>query len=246
MDAAIAADVAANDALYKSLEEVTRATEAAAQAQYAEDLRVRLLRAQGNDTQADALELQLKQQREREALIKQFGDSLDPATLALLDQVQAQEKLAASSNKVTQGFLNIDDGLKVMGARFNAINAVNAASTLDAVRNAQAQVGGVSIVPTSDALGSLHSLAIGQPGAPSDLSLLHSLAVGQPGSGTTDLAGAVKALVQALTPTTDDAGTPIAINVDGRELARVVVKNLQRKASATLGTTVGWSKVSAN
>jgi hypothetical protein len=194
-----------NLALEQQYLDLLRQQDAIAKQQQKEDLQVRLLRAQGNASAADALQLQLQQERERDALIKSFGDTIDPteaATLALLDQVQAQEKLAASSNKVAAGFLNIDDGLKVMADRFHAITPANSYTVS----------GFGPTLPFSPATPPT------SPSSPTSRS-------------------------------TPDGPTPsmtVILNMDGREVARGVVKNLQRKASATLGTTIDWSKVSAN
>jgi hypothetical protein len=94
------------------------------QKQYAEDLQVRLLTAQGHDKEARALALELAQQRERQALIKSFGESIDPteaATLALLEQVQAQEKLKAATDAASTSALNMVAGYKVQAAIFGAM-----------------------------------------------------------------------------------------------------------------------------
>src|SRR5690606_5280817 len=58
---------------------------------YEEDLRVRMLRAQGRDEEADALELAIKHEREL-AQAQEIGYSAE--TIAYLKSVQAQEKLA--------------------------------------------------------------------------------------------------------------------------------------------------------
>jgi hypothetical protein len=190
-----------NLALEQQYLDLLRQQDAIAKQQQKEDLQVRLLRAQGNGSAADALQLQLQQERERDALIKSFGDTIDPteaATLALLDQVQAQEKLAASSHKVAAGFLNIDDGLKVMADRFHAIAPANSYT-----------VSGFG--PT-----------LSPPASP-------------PVSSTS-----------TSTPSAQGSPATFVLQVDGRELGRIVVKNLQRTSSRTNGTTVDWSKVSAN
>jgi hypothetical protein len=90
---------------------------ALAQARAAEDLQVRLLTAQGRDEEARTLALLLSQERERQALIKSFGESIDPveqATLSLLDQVQAQEKLKAATDAANGSALNMVDGYKAL------------------------------------------------------------------------------------------------------------------------------------
>lgn len=92
----------------------------------AEDLQVRLLTAQGRSSEAKALALQLAQQREREDLVKSFGDTIDPteaATLALLDQVQAQEKLATATNAASSAALNMVQGYKLQAQIFAASSA---------------------------------------------------------------------------------------------------------------------------
>lgn len=95
------------------------------QTRRAEDLQVRLLTAQGRDSEARALALQLAQQREREDLVKSFGASIDPAeaaTLALLDQVQAQEALAAATNKANGAALNMVSGYRLQAQIFGAMS----------------------------------------------------------------------------------------------------------------------------
>jgi hypothetical protein len=90
---------------------------ALAQARAAEDLQVRLLTAQGRDEEARTFALQLAQERERQTLIKSFGESIDPveqATLSLLDQVQAQEKLKAATDAANGSALNMVDGYKAL------------------------------------------------------------------------------------------------------------------------------------
>jgi hypothetical protein len=104
---------------------IARAKEAAALQlqQTSEDLQVRLLTAQGHDKEAAALRLQLDQEREREAMIKSFGDTIDPteqATLTLLDQVHAQEKLAAATDAANKSALNMVEGYKLQLAVFGA------------------------------------------------------------------------------------------------------------------------------
>jgi hypothetical protein len=88
-------------------------------ARFAEDLRVRLLAAQGRTREADALRLQLAQQREYQEALK---NGADPATLALLEQVQAQEKLAAATNRATGAALNMVEGYKLQAAIFGAMS----------------------------------------------------------------------------------------------------------------------------
>jgi hypothetical protein len=81
-------------------------------------LRVRLLEAQGNTLAADAMRLQLAQQREYADAVK---NGADPATLALLAQVQAQEKLTAATNKANGAALNMVQGYKLQAAIFDAM-----------------------------------------------------------------------------------------------------------------------------
>lgn len=82
-----------------------------------EDLRVRDLASRGLSKEAEALALQLTQQREMEQYVK---DGADPATIALLGQVQAQEKLAAATNKATTSALNMVDGYNIVAEAFRA------------------------------------------------------------------------------------------------------------------------------
>src|SRR5438132_144454 len=72
--------------------------------QFAEDLRVRLLRAQGQDGEADRLALQLQQQREYDAAVKAGADA---QTLALLKQVQALEAVKKATDSFTTSLLNV-------------------------------------------------------------------------------------------------------------------------------------------
>jgi hypothetical protein len=82
-----------------------------------EDLKVRLLVAQGRNTEADRLRLDLAQQREMQDAIKNHADA---ATLALLAQVQAQEKIAAATNATNSAMLNTPQGFKLARERFEA------------------------------------------------------------------------------------------------------------------------------
>lgn len=80
-----------------------------------EDLQVRLLRAQGLDKEAEAMEKALRHERERADLVRSFGDEIDAteaATLALLDQVHAQEKLKKATDAANSSALNWVDGYK--------------------------------------------------------------------------------------------------------------------------------------
>jgi hypothetical protein len=88
------------------------------QARFAEDLRVRMLVAQNRTREADALRLQLAQEREMQDAIK---NHTDPATLALLAQVQAQEKLYAATHATSQA-LNTVSGYKIQEQIFNAMD----------------------------------------------------------------------------------------------------------------------------
>lgn len=95
-------------------------------AQVPEDLQVRLLAAQGQDKAAAALDLAHKQARERQALIDSFGpeiDATEAATLALLDQVLAQEKLKAATDSALTSALNMVSGYRLQATIFNAMNA---------------------------------------------------------------------------------------------------------------------------
>jgi hypothetical protein len=83
-------------------------------------LRVRLLTAQGKD--AEAAELQ--RQMERDAMIQSFGaeiDSTEAATLALLDQVLAQEKLTDATDAANKSALNMVSGYKLQATVFGAM-----------------------------------------------------------------------------------------------------------------------------
>jgi hypothetical protein len=90
-----------------------------------EDLQVRLLAAQGQEKAAAALKLQHDQARERQALIDSFGpeiDATEQTTLALLDQVQAQEKLKAATDAATGSALNMVAGYRLQATIFEAMN----------------------------------------------------------------------------------------------------------------------------
>lgn len=87
-----------------------------------EDLKLRLLQAQGRTAEADALALALKQQREYAQAVK---DGADATTLAALSEVQRAEKLAISMAKIQQridslsatitGLQDFRDQLKLSG-----------------------------------------------------------------------------------------------------------------------------------
>jgi hypothetical protein len=90
-----------------------------------ENLQVRDLASRGLTKEAAALQLQNDQQKEREDMVKSFGaeiDATEAATLALLDQVQAQEAVAAATNKAAGAALNMVSGYKVQAAIFGAMN----------------------------------------------------------------------------------------------------------------------------
>lgn len=102
--------------LYEQNAEALRELQAEEQRRFGEDLRVRLLRAQGLDDEAAALELALRHERE---LTEARKNGFDAATLAFLEQVQAQEKLAQARkdeidaiNSVIQA-LNSPSGLNL-------------------------------------------------------------------------------------------------------------------------------------
>jgi len=91
-----------------------------------ESLQARLLRAQGNTIAADAMDLQVQQQEERAKLLNSYGLTSDAtaaqianltatqqATLALLDQVQAQEKIKAATDALTNANENLVQGYKL-------------------------------------------------------------------------------------------------------------------------------------
>lgn len=102
------------------------------QARAYEDLKVRDLASQGRTEEARALALQLAQERERQDMIKSFGETIDPteaATLALLDQVQAQEALAAATNAASGAALNMVQGYKLQATIFGAMTARSGAFT---------------------------------------------------------------------------------------------------------------------
>lgn len=88
---------------------------------FAEDLQVRLLVAQGKNKDAERLRLQLAQEREYREAVK---NGTDDATLALLRQVQAQEKVAAEANNLTSALLNVPTGFKLRLAEYEAMSGV--------------------------------------------------------------------------------------------------------------------------
>ncbi len=81
-----------------------------AKRQFAEDLQVRVLRAQGHDKEADTLALQLQQQREYDAAVKAGADA---ATLALLIQVQAAEKVKDALGGLQTAVQNAPSGFQL-------------------------------------------------------------------------------------------------------------------------------------
>jgi hypothetical protein len=82
--------------------------------QFKEDLQVRLLRAQGQNKEADALALRLQQQRELAELDKQIALGLaEEATRALLLQVQAAELLKKSVDALSTSVRNAPSGFKI-------------------------------------------------------------------------------------------------------------------------------------
>lgn len=75
-----------------------------------EDLRVRLLRAQGRDKEADTLALQIQQQREYAAAVAAGADA---TTLLFLKTVQAAEKVKQVVDSLTTSVRNAPSGFKV-------------------------------------------------------------------------------------------------------------------------------------
>lgn len=94
-----------------------RQEHAQAQTRSTEDLRVRELRSRGLEREADAMALNLNQQREYEDAIKAgFTDAM----LAQLRYVQALEKVQFATNGAVSALLNVPTGFKVALAAFNA------------------------------------------------------------------------------------------------------------------------------
>jgi hypothetical protein len=85
---------------------------------FAQDLQVRLLEAQGKQLEANALRLKLDQEREYNEAVKNNTDAI---TLALLKQVQAQEAIRAATLETTSALLNVPTGFKVARATFEAM-----------------------------------------------------------------------------------------------------------------------------
>lgn len=121
------ADLTALNAQYQQTVALTQANLAAAQADENTNLKVRLLRTQGNTVAADALALQLQQQQEYADAVKA---GYDASTLALLTQVQAQEKLTAATNGANAAALNMVSGYKVQAAIFGAMAAHSSTGAL--------------------------------------------------------------------------------------------------------------------
>jgi hypothetical protein len=84
-----------------------------------EGIDARLLRTQGRDVEADALELKIQHEREYADAVKQ---GLDAATLASLKYVQQKEEEAAAANKASSAALNIPSGYKIAAAAFAAMS----------------------------------------------------------------------------------------------------------------------------
>jgi hypothetical protein len=106
-----------------------------------EDLQARLLAAQGHTQEAEAMRLMLAQKREREDLIKSFGleiDASEASTLALLDQVQAQEKLKTATDAASASALNMVQGYRYQAQFFSAMTS----------RSGAGVIGGAGIVVT--------------------------------------------------------------------------------------------------
>jgi hypothetical protein len=106
------------DALEAEAKQKAIEADARQRQQFAEDLRVRLLVAQGRQTEADALRLQLAQQREMQDALANHADA---ATIELLKQVQAQEALAAATKSLNTELLNVPTGFKMAAAVFRAL-----------------------------------------------------------------------------------------------------------------------------
>jgi len=117
---------------------------AAAQLDEQQSLQVRLLRAQGNTQAADALALQIQQQKEYTAAV-QAG--YDASTLALLKQVQAQEALTAATNGANAAALNMVNGYKLQATIFSAIAAQSGAGS---IYGGSVSSAGVAAPPSGD------------------------------------------------------------------------------------------------
>lgn len=109
--------------LYEQNAEAIREWQREQEGAFAEDLRVRLLRAQGLEDEAASLELQLRQERELQQA-REMGYSTE--TLALLEQAQAEERLAQARqdevdaiNDATRA-LNSPSGLNLSLYRWRA------------------------------------------------------------------------------------------------------------------------------
>lgn len=81
--------------------------------QMRQDYRVRTLRAQGAKAEADAMEFELQQSRERAALLKELGDqaktSAGKRVIAALDEAQAAERLARAAEIARQKAEALED-----------------------------------------------------------------------------------------------------------------------------------------
>lgn len=90
-----------------------------------QDLEVRSLTARHMDSQAEKLRFEFDQQNEYEQAL---ANHMDPATLALLEQVQAQEKLAFATRAATGAALNMVTGYRIQAAVFAAMGRQTGAS----------------------------------------------------------------------------------------------------------------------
>jgi hypothetical protein len=96
-------------ALEAQQEQQLRQADAQRRKEASEDLKVRLLRAQGQDAAADALALANSQQREYNQAVK---DGADAAYLAMLTQVQAAEKTKAAMDSLQDSIRNAPTGFR--------------------------------------------------------------------------------------------------------------------------------------
>jgi hypothetical protein len=90
--------------------ELLKKEDAIKKQQFKEDLQVRLLRAHGQDSEANALAKRLADQREYDAAVKAGADA---ATLALLKTVQTAEELKAASDALSTSLRNPPSGFKI-------------------------------------------------------------------------------------------------------------------------------------
>lgn len=95
-------------AAYDAHVEGLRRTLQAQESQLEEDLRVRSLRAQGLDDQADAMALAIQQEREL-AEAREIGYS--DATIELMEQVHAQERLALATREANDALMAVTSAL---------------------------------------------------------------------------------------------------------------------------------------